>query len=321
MQTKLFEKLKKYGALLITLAVIAAFVFYFIKNIEEFKVLLSVGKLEIFLIFMLQGVGLIFSAIFYRDLFQPLNENVKFKDGLLSAAITSVGNYFLPLQGGIGLRAVYFKKYFDISYTKFLSTLSGIFVITFSTSALMSLISLLIIYNKTGEFSLLLFLFFLGIFLSMIAFIFIKPLKIRVVFLQFIIDKVNLIIEGWNAVRKFGNTLFKLFFSFFLQVLVSMSITYLEFKIVGIELTIEKILLYLGISSLTILINLTPGGLGVREALIIFFAGALSLTNEQILHVAVIDRGILFFFLLVLFLVLRIFSPKLFKLKSSEESK
>jgi uncharacterized membrane protein YbhN (UPF0104 family) len=74
------------------------------------------------------------------------------------------------------------------------------------------------------------------------------------------------------------------------------------------------IILYTCISGVSLLISITPGSLGLREAVFLLTSESIGLTSEQIMQLAFLDRGIMFLLLVILLLLITIF-VKQFKLK------
>lgn len=77
----------------------------------------------------------------------------------------------------------------------------------------------------------------------------------------------------------------------------------LEFYSINKPLSIDALLLYTALSSTSILISITPGSIGIREAVLAIFSETLNISTQEILEIAIIDRGVLFFTLIILFTV------------------
>ena len=85
---------------------------------------------------------------------------------------------------------------------------------------------------------------------------------------------------------------------------------YLQFRVFGFDIDFIKCLFLASLGSLSILISITPAGLGINEAVIVFSALTIGITPAQSLLVALLGRVISF---LVLFILGPIFSALLIK--------
>lgn len=81
---------------------------------------------------------------------------------------------------------------------------------------------------------------------------------------------------------------------FFAQLLIGSMITYVLFRGLNQSISFPLCLLISGISGLSLIVALTPGNIGVREALFVVLGGALDIDGSVMLAVSVIDRCIQF---------------------------
>jgi uncharacterized membrane protein YbhN (UPF0104 family) len=59
-----------------------------------------------------------------------------------------------------------------------------------------------------------------------------------------------------------------------------------------------------------LLISITPGSLGIREAVFLISSQSIGLDQDQILQLAVVDRGSLFVLLFILMIIFIVFIRK-----------
>jgi len=91
---------------------------------------------------------------------------------------------------------------------------------------------------------------------------------------------------------------------------------YLEFKVFGMDLSISAAIFLAAMGSLSLLISITPGGLGISEAIIVFSASTLGITPIQSLSAALAGRLVS---VIVLFILGPIFSYLLIKRGVSDD--
>lgn len=83
------------------------------------------------------------------------------------------------------------------------------------------------------------------------------------------------------------------------QMLVETASLYLQFHFFGIEVSLVKCIFLSAVASLGLLIQITPSGIGINEALIAFSAQVISVTPAETLAATLLGRAIGFVFLIV----------------------
>jgi uncharacterized membrane protein YbhN (UPF0104 family) len=232
--------------------------------------------------------------------------------------LSSIGNFFGPILGGASIRAVYLKKKHDFEYSKFISTLYGFYIVTFLTNALIGLLLVINYGMKVGGSTELwsVAAVFLFIFLANLALVAI-PAKVlhKIVGLFKFLPKrlikiTDLMIGGWETIRVNHKLLFKLFLlniAITSVIMVESTVLYYQF-VDNWQLT--SVLLYTILGTLSTLVSVTPGAVGVKEAIFLFSASVTVLAPEQILQMATVDRSATFLLLIISYAVVKLFSLK-----------
>jgi uncharacterized membrane protein YbhN (UPF0104 family) len=302
------QSIKKTIKWIIFLAIALIFVYYIKSNLSDFKQLSLVNPQNLILIGILQILFLVNNGIMLKLFMSPFNINLKAKEWFGLSCITSFSNYFIPGIGGATSRGIYLKKKHEFSYAKFLGNLAGNYIIIFFTNSLIALISLILLKKYYNFWNFPLFFIFGGIFLVSLFFIIfhIKSFKSP------IFRKINLVIEGWENVRRSKKLIIGTTTIGMLNIFIGALILFIEFRIFGIELSFLKSLIIAITAMLAIFINITPGGLGIKEGLIVLTSTILIIPTEISISVSIIDRAI---HMLILFILGPIFSYILFKHK------
>jgi uncharacterized protein (TIRG00374 family) len=123
--------------------------------------------------------------------------------------------------------------------------------------------------------------------------------------------------DGWQLLKSKKGLFKKLVVLASLSFLTQFFISYIEFRAIGADVGLVSLALYTALVVVSLLVSFTPGAIGIRETMLIIVSATIGITNEQILQVAVIDRGVTFILLFVLFLLTR--SGKLKKSLTSRE--
>jgi uncharacterized protein (TIRG00374 family) len=231
-------------------------------------------------------------------------------ESFVIAVLTAIGNFFGPLFGGLGIRAVYLKKYHNLQYSKFTSTVIGYFLMMFQFNSLLAIVGLLLLpHNSQTGVGLIVFGAWFVVFL--VLGVVRLPDRKRFAWLTrnrpgaALVKVLYDIEDGWRLML--GNR--KLLVQMAVLALVNLAalymVNYVEFVAFDIHVTAAAMMLYTAIVQASLLLSLTPGAVGLREGILILVATTLGITNQQIIQVAVLDRGVYFIMLGVLFLATR----------------
>lgn len=302
--------IKKYLSPLITTVFILIFVYYGINNRESFKALTQVSVLSLFLVAIGKSVAYVFNGMFTKWTAEAFTRKLTIGEGVYVGILSAIGNFFGPIFGGAGIRAVYLKKIHKLSYSNFTATLLGYYLILFAANSTWAIIALLFM-PSTSERNVILS-FFAGFLAMLMILMFVKlPFKFQPKKEQksnFIKKGVNIIYDiehGWKIIIGDKKLLMRLVYLAFASFAATLFVSYVEFRSLGIMINLPSLVLYTSVASISILISLTPGAIGIRETILILVSTTLAVTNIEILQVAVIDRGVNFLLLGFLFLLTR----------------
>lgn len=307
--------LKKKLSPIFTTLFIAAFIIYFLANRTSFKPLLDVSALSLFLIAFTKLFTYLVNGLFMQWTVEVFTGKFRLIEAIYIAILSAIGNFFGPLLGGATIRAVYLKKVHKLSYSFFTSTLAGYYVILFAANSILALISLLFLRETRYRNGLMLFF---GLWLlAMLGMMFISlPRRERLAKLEsrrlpkFIITVLYDIEEGWRRITTRKLLLAKLSTLSVSGFAITFITTLIEFHAIHAHISPAGLGLYTAISSTAILISLTPGSIGIRESLLLITSSVMGVSNSQILQVAVIDRGVTFLLLGLLYLATKVLRPK-----------
>lgn len=300
----------------LTTLFLSLFLFYFVGHAGEFRPVLEIPALTLLIIAALKSVVVYSNGLFMRLTLARFDYTVGHRESFYISLLSAVGNYFAPARAGAGIRAIYLKKKFEFPYTSFLSTLSGYYVIVFLMYSVAGLLSLVLIQLGSSSYSVTLYAFFGSLF-AVSLLLAAREVPFRSLLdrrfenraLERIAELARRIIEGWHLILRDRRLLGKLVCVSAANFSVSFLASYIEFKALGIDISLVSLLFYSSLSGVALLVSLTPGSIGIREAIFMFSADLLALTNSEILQVAVVDRSITFFMLLLMFLASRFWQP------------
>jgi uncharacterized membrane protein YbhN (UPF0104 family) len=309
---------KKNANLIITLLFFGLLGWYFINNREALSSLMEVPFWVVLLLLVMKGSRIFITGLFTKFTLDAFGKKMTYGEVNYLSLLSSIGNFFGPILGGASIRAVYLKKKHDFEYSKFISTLYGFYIVTFLTNALIGLLLVINYGLKVGGSTELwsVAAVFLFIFLANLALVAI-PAKVlhKIVGLFKFLPKrlikiTDLMIGGWETIRVNHKLLFKLFLlniAITSVIMVESTVLYYQF-VDNWQLT--SVLLYTILGTLSTLVSVTPGAVGVKEAIFLFSASVTVLAPEQILQMATVDRSATFLLLIISYAVVKLFSLK-----------
>lgn len=292
--------MKSVVSALILILTLFLFAQYILSNRDQFNIVGSIHWPMIALIVVANFASLAINGVFMKIVLKPFGKEISLIESFYVSVISSMGNFFAPGGTGIGIRGVYLKKKHQVKYSDFLNTVAGNYVIVFFVISLGGLISLLAGdgNDKPGFFVLL--MVFAGLFIIDLALI-LKPTS-RL--MNRIIEKmparipgrsiVLRIFEGWDLLTSHVTILFKLLGLSAVGYGVSLATNYLILSSLKIDIEFSGLMLLVALSSISIFINLTPGNIGIREAVLLASSQLIGLTTAQTISFSIVDRTILF---------------------------
>lgn len=306
--------IKKIISISILLAIAFFFIFYVYYHISDFKQIMIINPLWLIPLTVLFLVGYLFISIQTKALILPLGIKLRNLEAYMLSIITGFYNLITPAYGGMAMRAVYLKKKHGFPYTTFLSSLAGIYVISFFITSLLGLISLFFIYQLYHIFNWIILGVFLALFLPLSFLIALSP-QFRETKNKFI-NRFIRVANGWNLIRRDRKVISVGIIVTIIGLIINATSLMISYYVFGINLNFIQALFLTCITNLTILFIITPGNLGITEAVAVFSALILGLTPAQSLPVAILGRVVQ---MIVMFTLGPIFSYILLKKNKNVE--
>lgn len=219
------------------------------------------------LVLYLANVGVVFFINFFTV--RICNKRLGVKEGIFLTIYSTVINFFGPLQSGPGVRAVYLKTKIGLRIRDY--TLATLFYY-FAFGAINA--SLLFISSWW-------WLSLLGFALSIV-----------------------LIIIGTKKLHFSHHALdiWAIYLVSFVQVALTTAIYFTELHATGSNASLLHTIVYTASANLSLFVSLTPGGIGIREAFIVFTQSLHHISTASIISAGILDRAFYVLFLVLLFL-------------------
>lgn len=284
--------------IILLVTVLAAFALYFLYNQEQFAKIGDLTFWEILLIIIGQSMVIVSNIFILMIIVRFITRRVGFIDAARITAYSSLINFFGFLQGGLGFRGVYLKKYYQMSLRKYFALTFVQYCIFFSIAGLLLVVGL---WLTSGVQRVVFFLLF-ALFLTTLVFLIIDRIK-PVAYVNALerLKRTRHILQIWPLLGIAAATIF--------QLAGSMLASAVELNAVGANISLGGLLIYTGISQFAIIIALTPGAIGIRETILLIVQQQMNLTTEHIIVASTIDR-VVYFVTLALFAPLAIGAKK-----------
>lgn len=204
----------------------------------------------------------------------------------LAAANTMANFYFT--KGGMAAKGLYLKKQHDFPYTHFLSTLAGAYVISLVTYGVLGVVSYLTLAGSRVRLDVM------GVFLALIAGG-LMPLAIPVSnqrLLSRLPARVTRVIEGWDRVRRHRGRLAWLAVLNASYVIVGGLRLYVAYQALGYGVGVLQCVVISTLQTVTVVFTLTPGAVGIRQALVGYGSKALEIGAAEGVVASTIDHAV-----------------------------
>lgn len=281
-------KIRKIISWTLTLLAIGFFIWYFHNNREIFTLLSRIRLWEILLIAFLQPVNIVLSGFINKWIIDSIDQEISSIDSIMLQFANNFVNRFVS-QGGAVYRSIYLKVQFNFPVSKFLASIGGVYIIGIMANASLGLILLLFFLLFEGIFNIYMLLVFAGLLLAMGFFLIIKP---EINSNRWFWKKLNQVVLGWDQIRSNKVLFLKIFFFSALSLINSSIIVFIAYRALDTDIRFINSFFYSTISSLSNIINLTPGGLGINEAILMFSSDVIGVPSDIILLGSLMLRAI-----------------------------
>lgn len=281
----------KYLSYILGIIVLFLLITYLINNKDILNSLKHIGWQPVLWIVLLDIMTFVISGGLDQSMISRFDSRVSFWDCYMLGYANNFLNKILPtIGGGAAFRAVYLKKIYQLSYPQFISTIAGLYVISFLITSFIGMSCLLLIFVTRQVFGLTIFLAFMGIFLFCLGTIIFSPeipeSQNRLV--QF----VSSIFEGWQVLKKDLKLI--LIYAFFSVALLTLSAlqAYFSYQALGVQTNMISMVFLATLGIILAFLNFTPDGIGVKEGVYAFSSNLVQISNGVLVLGSLLLRGI-----------------------------
>jgi len=268
---------------------------------EELSSILRLNWIVVTLLLILALTALLFNSTYFHAAIKLFGVNLKVNESLGLTVLNTMYSYLMPAKTGIVFRAYYLKIKHNFPYQSNITFLIGNLIVSGMVSLVLSNI-VSFTYWQSGELSDSLFY---GLIILTIASFCILYLLDKVKFPRDQLKSRILIFikSSITDVRTFKTNKRLLYYTILAQLLlliISAIRLYVTFKVLGFDVDFLRVLTVQILLNFSLIISITPGNLGIKEGIIAFSAAFLSVSVDEALLVAIIDRAAL---MIIIFLL------------------
>ena len=262
--------------------------FYLLHHPELIGHVRDISPWHMILLFLMSVATLAANGLYLRIFAIKFSIHLKWKEWFGLASVTAMGNYLTPFSGGLVARGAYLKNRHDFPYAHFLAMLAANYMIAFAVIGLTGVVIMLTL-SGTERFSWPVILFFLAT-LSTILLVLLLPSP-SIGDRNRLLRLLQQALEGMQFIQRDRKLLWKLVALTFFNVVVGAFLFFIAFHSIGAAIPFRIALLIYLLTACTVLINITPGNLGIQEAASSLAAAILGAGADLGLLAALIVRA------------------------------
>ncbi len=209
--------------------------------------------------------------------------------------IATTANLFTPARAGAGVRAVYLKRVYGLSFPSFVATLFGYYVLSLVICSVAACVALGVLWMNGAlpELDESMALVVFGAAGSLVGSLVLACLPRIGAGRNWILDKLSKVTHAWHELRSERRVLGRSVALSAMQ-FATFAVTFWgAYRALGIEVSPFAALALAAFGCLSSLISVTPGAMGVYEAVVAFTGTVLGLTVVESLAAALLWRATL----------------------------
>ena len=279
---------KELIKIILTLGVLIFSAIFLFKNRDSFQEISRFNVIEVSILIITLLLFWMFTSFRLKILMEIFSISLKVNEWIGLSIISKFYSYFLPLRGGLALRALYLKRVYSFNYLSFASSISSLMLF----NVFVNILIILLLIFSTSSFD------WVPSFLksniksnSLIVFILVGIIAMAILFKYRNHSIFNMIFGSLNL-RILKTRLLSLTFTqLSIRLLFALPI-YLAFIFLDSPVPFFECLFITTIIALSTLISVTPGNIGITEAIIIGSSSFLSYDFDQGVLISTVLRSI-----------------------------
>ena len=272
----------------ITVLLVAAGVFYVIRHARDFAALgnlsvvlwAEIGVLALGSPILLGWCNKVVVGVFGVDL--------RFSEWFGLTMVGSMANMFAPFAPGAGMRALYLRRVHGLAYVHFANCLAAPLLIGAMVNSSLALMALILVWRLHGAVSDALLAAVLVTFAVPLALV-LWPMRVGVPENKWL-RRLASVINGWRTVVTRRMAVAELGAAMVVRTVLLTGIYHLLFDAIEAPAPWLACLTIASLGSVARLVNITPGSLGIYEAVLMMTSTSFGISASAGMMVALVHR-------------------------------
>lgn len=265
---------------------------YVYAHRQDFHFLLSASLSEMALSALLILTAFLISAYQSGLFLQSFGLSLGFMELIAVTMGMCLGNLILPMRGGTGGLAIYLKKVHGLNFREFAVIYGGTALLIALINTGLALVGLIVLYLVAGFFHTALSLFVAALF-SVSLYLSIYPPPTGWNGGGFW-GAVAQSVDSWRSLTRRRDLLARLAVSFLFVALALTGSFYFIYRALGAPLSVLAVLITSALGNIANLFAITPGSLGIFDAVVIEIPQSFGLDPARSIAAALVFRLISF---------------------------
>lgn len=261
---------------------------YLTNHPETVDLLTNLSIKTAVVLILLRLIFLAINGLFLKLYAAKLGVILSFREWIGLPYMTTMGNYLTPLSGGMLARAAYLKSRHSLPFTHFATLLAANYLLTFWVAALFGLIISLSYINRVNTVWLLV-AFFVIVWVGL-TILLLFPIP-QIPGNHRLMGILNQGIEGWLTIKRDRRLMWSLIGLTVASVLLNGFAFWFAYQALNIPATVQAAMLVSLSSVFSVIITITPGNFGIREAFVSFTSELIGMGVGEGLLVALLIRA------------------------------
>ncbi len=276
----------------------AAIVYYLRDEQDKLLQIFSIDPLHLLLLSFLCAALFVPSGLSRKLMAERLNVRLAFLDWYGLLMVTNLMSLIVPARGDLAVSAFYLRKKYNLPITHFISMLYGATVLLALCLSAAGTVSLLAIASEGVSPGVHVIGLVAAIGAFSIFFGWLPPGLIKGE--SWVMKRLRSALEGWKHVRSDGLLLSRLTILALSGIALFSLWMYASYRMLGFEVRMLPSILAGIVVLMSFFVSLTPGNLGIREALLGFTSQVLGLGFAEGVAVTLLQRAVSILVFLIL---------------------
>lgn len=269
--------------------VVCAIGLYLSTHDELFSAFQHISLRAILLLAALRLLLLMTNGLFLREVAYKFRVRLAPKEWFGLSVVSSMANYIAPFSSGVVARATYLKRCHNFPYSQFLAFIASSYLVTAWVASLVGVATLLTLYG-TVSFSWQITVVFVIVSIGTLAVA--KLPSVRLPWNNRPAEALNASFRDWSVVKGDRPLMVRLMTYAFVNILLNALSFWIAYKALGSSVFFSVALLIAVLAIFSGLVNLTPGNLGIQEAVVSLSSGLLGTGIGQGLLATLVIRAV-----------------------------